>query len=432
MTRVLRQLWNNLSSVVLSLLLAVAVWVTATLQLDPFDVSEYVAIPVAALNQPEDTILFEGDAARVTVEARAPQSVLIDLGVSNFQATMDLASVEPGVSTNVPISVTCDVEAVRIVSYEPQQELVRLEALSTITMPVEISVEGEAATGYLSTRPVVTPREVVIQGPVPFLDEIVAVTGSVDVEGAREDIVELVTVVPRDAEGGLVPGVQWAPEQVEVRLGVRRRVGYKPEVEVVPDVRGDPAPGYRRGSVSVEPSTVTLAGPSSVLNDLPGFVRTEPITITEETGSLTTRTSLDIPPNVIAVGVNFVTVTVDILPVLSSRTMTSTVDVQGLREGWVAALSPSVVDVILEGPDTVLSELTTDDIEVFVNLFNFALGVHRVEPVVLAPEEATVVSVIPETIEVVVALPPTPTLPPPTATMTVTVPVTATVETPTP
>ncbi|MGD9050115.1 MAG: CdaR family protein, partial [Anaerolineae bacterium] len=220
MTRVLRQLWNNLSSVVLSLLLAVAVWVTATLQADPFDVREYVGVPVGAINQPENTILFEGDAARVTVEARAPQSVLLDLSVSNFEARMDLADVEPGVTTLVPISVTCDIEAVRIVSYDPQQEPVRLEELSTITLPVEITVEGEVATGYLSTRPVVTPREVAIQGPVPFLDEIVTVTGSVDVEGAKEDIVELVTVVPRDAEGGLVPGVQWAPEQVEVRIGV--------------------------------------------------------------------------------------------------------------------------------------------------------------------------------------------------------------------
>lgn len=427
MTRVLRQLWNNLSSVVLALLLAVAVWVTATLQADPFDVQEYIGIPVAALNQPENTILFEGDAARVNVEARAPQSVLIDLTVSNFEATMDLADVETGVTTAVPISVTCDIAAVRIVSYNPQEELVRLEEVSTITLPVDIAVEGEVATGYLSSQPVITPREVAIQGPVPFLGEIVAVTGSVDMEGAKEDLVEMVPVVPRDADGRLVPGVQWAPEQVEVRIGVRKRVGYKPEVEVVPDVRGDPAQGYRRGSVSVEPSTVTLAGPSAVLNELPGFVRTEPITITDQTESLTTRTSLDIPTNVVAVGVNFVTVTVEILPVLSSQTMTSTVEVQGLRSGWVASLSPSVVDVILEGPDTVLAEITSDDIEVFVNLFNYSLGVHRVEPVVLAPEEVTVVSVIPETIEVVITLPPTPTLPPPTGTITATVTVTTTV-----
>jgi YbbR domain-containing protein len=228
--------------------------------------------------------------------------------------------------------------------------------------------------------------------------------------------VERVSISPRDADGRLVAGVQWTPEQVEVRVGVRKRVGYKPDVEVVPDVRGDPAPGYRRGSVSVEPSTVTLSGPSQILNDLPGFVKTLPISITGATEILTERTPLTMPTSVVVVGVNFVTVTVDVLPILSSKTMTSVIEVQGLSQGWIATLSPNEVDVILEGPDTLLPQLTPDDIQVFVNLFGLGLGVHRVEPIVLYPDGVTVVSVIPETIEVVIALPPTAT-PPPTTTV---------------
>jgi YbbR domain-containing protein len=342
---------------------------------------------------------------------------LVDLSASDFAATMDLSAVPPGIDSSVPISVTCSNEAVRIQSYAPQQETIRLEALGTITLPVAIERQGQAATGYLSVQPIAIPREVAVYGPEPFLAQVVAVTGSIDVSGAREDIVERVSVTPRDADGRLVAGVQWTPEQVEVSVGVRKRVGYKPDVEVVPDVRGDPAPGYRRGSVSVEPSTVTLSGPPQVLNDLPGFVKTLPISITGATAVLTERTPLTMPTSVVVVGINFVTVTVEVLPILSSQTMTAVVDVQGLSLGWIATLSPSEVDVILEGPDTLLAELTPEDLQVFVNLFNLSLGVHRVEPVVLAPEGITVVSVIPETIEVVIALPPTPS---PTLTSTVT------------
>jgi YbbR domain-containing protein len=163
---------------------------------------------------------------------------------------------------------------------------------------------------------------------------------------------------------------------------------------------------------------VTLAGPSSVLDDLPGFVETLPISITGATSVITERTPLTVPTNVVVVGVNFVTVTVEILPILSSRTMTSVVETQGLPQGWIATLSPSDVDVILEGPDTLLVDLTPDDIQVFVNLFGLSFGTHRVEPVVLAPEGIRVVSVIPETIEVVIQLPPTST-PPPTSTVTI-------------
>jgi YbbR domain-containing protein len=414
----LRQLWNNLSSVILALLLAVAVWVAATLQADPFDVREFSGIVVTPVNQPENTVLFEGDGARVNIQVRAPQSVLSDLSNTDFSATMDLGTVELGVSTPVSISVTSSSQAVRIQQQAPMQQVVRLEEEGTVSLPIEIQVEGQAATGFVSTQPVVLPNQATVFGPQPFLETVTSVTGAIDIAGSREDVVQRVSVTPRDAEGQLVTGVQWSPEEVEVRVGVRRRVGYKPDVEVVPDVRGDPAPGYRRGTVLVEPSTVTLAGPSSVLDDLPGFVDTLPISITGATSVITERTPLTVPTNVVVVGVNFVTVTVEVLPILSSRTMTGVVEIMGLAQGWMATLSPSDVDVILEGPDTLLADVTPDDIQVSVNLFGLSFGTHRVEPVVLAPEGIRVVSVIPETIEVVIQLPPTST-PPPTSTVTI-------------
>ena len=407
MTNVLRQLWNNLSSIVLALLLAVAVWITATLQADPFAEQDFPGVPVTTKNQPENTALFEGDAARVTVRVRAPETVLAELKLSDFSAVMDLSHVSPGIASSVPITVTCSNEAVRIQNYDPKQQTVHLEEISTITMPVQIEVVGQVATGYLSTLPVVTPGEVTLSGPVPYLANVVSVAGLVNVDGAREDIIRNVSVRPQGADGNLVSGVQWAPEQVEVRIGVRRRVGYKPDVEVVPDVQGDPAAGYRRGSVSVEPSTVTLAGPPTVLDELPGFVRTLPVSIMGATEVLTAHVSLTVPTNVVVVGVNYVTVTVDILPILGSRTMTDVVEIQGLSQGLAATLSPGDVDVILEGPDALLAELTPDDMQVFVNLLELGLGVHRVPPVVLAPAGIRVVTVIPETIEVVITLPPT-------------------------
>jgi hypothetical protein len=52
---------------------------------------------------------------------------------------------------------------------------------------------------------------------------------------------------------------------------------------------------------------------------------------------------------------------------------------------------------------------------VIVDLFDYSLGVHRVEPDVIVPEGVIVVSIIPETIEVAIAPTPTPT---PTVTVT--------------
>jgi YbbR domain-containing protein len=163
------------------------------------------------------------------------------------------------------------------------------------------------------------------------------------------------------------------------------------------------------GSVSVEPQTVTLVGLPSVLDALPGFVETQPISVTGATADLAQRTTLTLPPGVVVFDTNVVLVSVEVLPIESSRAMTATVEIQGVQPGWVATASPSEVDVILEGPDAILSTMLPQDIQVIVNVFGFGAGTHRLEPDVLAPEGVTVVSVIPETVEVVIDLAPTPT-----------------------
>jgi YbbR domain-containing protein len=406
-----RQLANNLGTIILALLLAFVIWISATLQDDPFATQEFPNVPITLMNQPDDTILMNQSdlSAWVNVQARAPQSVLAKLKASNFVATMDLSQAQPGTSVPVPIEVTCNDEAVRIEAWEPTKQTVHLEAMRTLTLPVTIEVQGQVATGYQAAAPVLVPGQVTIQGPEVLLSQVTAMAGSVNVDGAKADVVEKAVLKPLDADGRLVPGLQWTPDRVEVQVGVRRKLGYKPDVEVVPDLRGEPAPGYRLGSISVEPSTVTIAGLPSVLDELPGFVETSPISVTDATGNLLKHSPLTVPNTVVVVGVDYVTVTVEVLPIQSSRAMTAAIEIQGMRPGWVATPSPSVVDVIIEGPDTVLNKLNPEDIRVILDLFSSDLGVHRIVPKVLAPENITVVSVIPETIEVLIAPETTPT-----------------------
>lgn len=167
-------------------------------------------------------------------------------------------------------------------------------------------------------------------------------TGTVDLHGARDNILAAVDIAPVDADGQVVAGLEWSPSQVEVRVALSRRLGFKPDVEVVPDLRGEPAQGYRLGSVAIQPSAVTLAGLPSVLDKLPGFVETLPISVTGAVQDLSQRTALTLPNSVAVIGGNFVTVTVEVLAIQSSRAMTDAVEMQGwpqdgrrsLRRPW--------------------------------------------------------------------------------------------------
>ena len=418
-----RRVLRNFGSLTLALLLAIAIWIVAKLESDPFSTREYPNVPLVVENQPEDTVVFESLDERVAVSVRGPESILAEVRASDFAASVDLSSVPPGSPSQVPVDVVSSNDDLRILDWEPAEQMVLLEVMDTITMPVTIQVDGQVATGYQATYLAVNPNQVLIYGPQPLLGDVAAVSGSVDISGARADIVRDVKTRPLDAEGNLVPGLQWSPDTVEVRASVERRLGFKPDVEVVPDLRGEPVDGYRLGSVGVAPSTVTLAGVPSVLEELPGFVETWPISVTGATEDLVELSALNVPNNVVVVGVDYVTVTVEVLPIQSSRATTSTIEVEGVRPGWMASPSPDVVDVILEGPDAILEAMSSDDLRVVVDVFGLGLGVHRVEPDVEAPGQVTVVSIIPETIEVVLTV-----VPIPTPALTVTPTLTATLQ----
>jgi YbbR domain-containing protein len=405
----LRHLLSRLGIVILALLLAFVIWFTATLQADPFVTGEFTNLPITLVGQPADTVILQPTVDRTTVRVRAPQSVLQSLSPGDFTATMDVTGVQVGKSVPVAVQVVVDNQAVRIEAYSPAQLAVLLEAVETRALSVTIGVQGQVATGYQLVGSIVSPDSIAVKGPVSILDQVSAVSGTLSVAAAREPVVAKVEVTPRDADGNPVTGVEWTPEQVEVQAVVRKRLGYKPDVTVIPDLRGDPAPGYRQGSVLVEPSTVVLAGLPSVLDHLPAFVMTQPVSVTGATENMTIRATLTVPNGVMVANVQFVTVTLEILPIESSRIVTSVIGVQGLRSNLTATFSPDVVQVILVGPDAILAGLKPSDVRLIVDLFGYTVGVHRVKPVVLVPAGVTVVSVIPETLEVVITSEPVPT-----------------------
>jgi len=93
MAGVLRAILSNLGSMILALLLALAVWIAATLQADPFAVQQYTGLPVVPINQPENTLLFQGDVTSVSVTVRAAQSVLDELTPQDLRPVVDLTGV---------------------------------------------------------------------------------------------------------------------------------------------------------------------------------------------------------------------------------------------------------------------------------------------------------------------------------------------------
>ncbi len=405
MKSVIQWLAGNVASMLLSLVLAALAWVVAVEEADPTVENPFPqAVPVTIANLADGMVVVGEFADQVEFTIRAPQSVWETLQIEDFTAELNLDGLDAGVY-DVPISWALDREPTRVVSVEP--DTVRLEVVpeTARTIPVQVHVEDEPALGYIMQTVAVTPSQVTVRGPSPYVALVVEAVAPVSVEDADATIEQDVRVQPYDEEGKPVSLVSMIPEQVSVRVPIELSVYYR-SLGVKAVLTGTFASGYRITNISVNPPRVTVFGSPGVIAALPGFIETRPIDVEGAQDDVIVRPNLSVPHGVSVVMEEQPLVSVNIEPIQSSLTRAVTPTIQGLEPGLTATISPETVETILSGPLPLLESLTDADVRVMVNLLDLEPGTHQLEPQVVVPEGVVAQSVNPATVQVdILALP---------------------------
>jgi YbbR domain-containing protein len=433
---------NDLGMLVLSIVLAVVVWIVAVQQKNPIQQAEYAAdIPVEVRNQPDNTTFLPATFdEQVRIIIRAPRSSWDSLRADKFTAWIDLKGRDPG-DYDVPVQATCIDPNVRIIEVRPATVTVRLKEKMSRTVPVQIQLYGTAALGYRinADEAVIDPETVTVTGPATIVGQVTKATVDLYLrEGIKETFTGSRTVVARQANGDAVGNnfVSIDPPSVQITVPIVLQTDFK-EVVVRPRLTGSVAAGYWVRGVTVDPLTVLLGGDPAVVAKVGGFVETMPLDITDATSDVVERVALDLPEGASPVGVQGVKVTVNVAPQEGSLIITRRPVVRGLSTELTATVSPEEVEVTLIGPLARLNALADADVYVYVDLLDKGVGQYRVELTYLVPEGLQVGSILPAAVDVEItqATPvptPTPTrmptpTPTPTLTVTGTAPITGTV-----
>lgn len=412
---ILRWVLDNLGNMLLSIALAVLVWIVAVQQANPnIERTFPVAIPIVTQNIPAGMITYAESARSVRLTISAPQSTWDVLSADRLAATIDLSN-QPTGTLQLDVHATVADRTARVTKIEPAAIVLKLEPLAEAQVPVAITIIGEPALGYAAKPVQTTPAEVTVRGAASLVQQVAKVGAQISIQDARVEISQTVTLQPRDPNGQFIPFVSLTPSTTLAVIGLQQLGGFR-DLAVKIDLQGTVAPGFLIANVSVTPQIVTVFGSPTTLGALPGFIETEPVSVTNATTDLDNRVRLDLPSGISMLGDPTVQVNVKINPIESSVTVQRPVAVQGLLPGFTATLSPESVDVILSGPVARLEALHPDDVQVLVNLFNLSLGTHQVTPEVIAPNDITVASLLPATIQVTIG-----EIITPTATLTSTV-----------
>lgn len=413
----LRWLVSNLSTLILALVLAVVVWISAVTAANP-NVERSRTVPLEIIGLDSDMLVVGNVPTQVRVTLEAPSSVMdsMDASENAIQAWVDITGLDPGThDLEVQVNINPSFRPVRRTSVIPEFVSITLEPLLTRTLTVRLEVTGEPAVGYTKGRRTLEPSSVAVSGAASLVSQIDEVKAFMDITGAVETIQRDVALVAVDQNGEPVSGVTITPLDVNVTQPIFLQGGYR-NVIVRVVTEGQPANGYKLTNITVSPlNVVVFSSDPQLVNDLPGYVETEPVDLTDAVDDIDTYVGINLPEGVTMVGDQFVLVQVSIAAIEGSLTMSLPVIPVGLLPIQEALISPEIVDVILSGPVPILDAMTSDDVRVWVDVTDLELGAYQLEPNVdVIPDRIEVEAVLPSTVSVEIIIAPTPT---PTSTL---------------
>ena len=402
--KLMRWLGSNLTSLILSLFLALVIWISAVTSANP-NVEAELSLPLEIREQPSDIAIVDPLPQTIYLKVLAPESVIQSLEEDNpLVAYISLTDIEAGTYRfTIQIEIPDQLKPIRILEQNPEKVELKLSNLISKLLPVSIQVEGEPAIGYQTSGLSWDGSSVTVTGQDSKVQDVSAVVGILDISDATGSITRSIALEARNNAGEVIEGVTLQPETVLVDQSISLQGGYR-NLAVNVTTQGVVEPGYRFTSITPAPPTVMVFSEDpQLVEGLPGYVNTKPLNLNGVDGYLETILELDLPVGVTVVGDPTVLVQVNVTALETNMVITREIEVIGLLPGLNALVSPEQVSVRISGPVPVLENLTLRDIRVVVDLTSLGIGTHTLTPTVeILPAEIIWEDVSPATVEIVI------------------------------
>jgi YbbR domain-containing protein len=421
--KTLNWLLNNIGLLILAILLALIIWITAQYTNDPNEERTTRPIKLEFTGLDPDFIITNEYPQDVRITLRAPSSIWEQLEENQklIQPYIDLSFAEEGLNKNLKVKAIIDenIESViQIVKTEPEKVEIELDTHVSKQFPIEAIVSGELPLGYEKGELELDPEEVIISGPKSIVNQVDRVQINLDIAGRTENLLSSVPVNVLNTAGENVDEISVTPLNTTANIPISLLGGFK-NVVVKVNTTGQIADGHRLTNVSVTPPTITVFSENpQMVEDLPGFVETLPVDLSGLVDDSEFSAGLRLPEGVTPVRDPKVLVQVSVAAIEGSETFSVPVQVSGLSPDLSATFSPEFVEVIVAGPLNILETLSVEDILVVLDLEGQPPGEYQRAPKVeIVSDLVRAQTTIPETIEVIIEPAPTPDM---TATVTIT------------
>lgn len=405
-----KSLMNKFTLKILSLAIAVLIWLIVRNVQDPVIVQTFYDIPVTLVNESylsnnmKIPLLIDGDDT-VKVRIKAEESVIKELKKEDIVAQADMTQIYMDATPKmVPVEVTCKGIADDNITVTPRNIQVDIENQTSVEKTIAVNTgdttpDKDYEVGSLQAN----TEKVTISGPESIINKIDKVVAKIDVTGMKESNVEL------DSELKIYDKNQ--DELSEKQLSYLNLAGVQDNkikiqaqfwkvqknVKIGSEYSGSPQYGYEVDSVSVVPETLSLAGTDEALQKLAveGNTLTIPASYIDVSGKdsdfdVKVDISELLPENMkLARDINSTVIaTVKILPYNSRdyEVSPTQIKVENKPENMNYKFEPDKIVARIKAKEEDLDNLKTDDIQMKIDLKDAKAGENTLPVTVTLPE----------------------------------------------
>ncbi len=401
---------NKFTLKILSLIIAILIWLLVRNVDDPIIVRTFYEIPVTIENASylaenlEIPLLVDGKDT-VKVRIKGARSVVNKLEKEDITAVADMTQIISKDTTPimVPVEVTCTGISDSDITVRPRNIQVNIEKQKSVEKTIAVSTgDTQPDKDYEIGNLKANPEKVTISGPESIIDRIDKVVALVDVTGRKESNIEIksqLKIYDKNLDELSAKQLEYLNIKEISDNTIRIQAQFwkvKQNVKIKAEYSGEPKHGYEVDSINLVPDTVSVAGTEEALKKLEQEGNTleipgKYIDVTDKTGDFEENIDLNelLPEDLKLVrDVNSsVIATVKILPYNSRDYEVSVTQIKAdnKAENLDLVFQDEQITIRAKAKEQDLDSLSTADIQVQIDLNGYGEGEYEVPVTVTLP-----------------------------------------------
>lgn len=401
---------NKFTLKILSLIIAILIWLLVRNVDDPIIVRTFHEIPVTIENASylaenlEIPLLVDGKDT-VKVRIKGARSVVNKLEKEDITAVADMTQIISKDTTPimVPVEVTCTGISDSDITVRPRNIQVNIEKQKSVEKTIAVSTgDTQPDKDYEIGNLKANPEKVTISGPESIIDRIDKVVALVDVTGRKESNIEIksqLKIYDKNLDELSAKQLEYLNIKEISDNTIRIQAQFwkvKQNVKIKAEYSGEPKHGYEVDSINLVPDTVSVAGTEEALKKLEQEGNTleipgKYIDVTDKTGDFEENIDLNelLPEDLKLVrDVNSsVIATVKILPYNSRDYEVSVTQIKAdnKAEDLDLVFQDEQITIRAKAKEQDLDSLSAANIQVQIDLSGYGEGEYEVPVTVTLP-----------------------------------------------